>query len=210
VDGDVAAVPLVSRIHEGLVFSNRDTRTLLDKLSALLCSIAKLWQYEGQSMSKSESKGEAVLVADAYYGSRRFTNQLLAQYHQFVTRSKGNAVAYLPPPQPNSRRRGRPRIYGKKVRLEDLARELSAFVSAPSPVYGENNVTIQCRCIDLLWRPAGRLVRFVIVHHPTRGTTFLLSTDLTLEPLKIILFYASCWRASFRFVRVLLGSRPHG
>ena len=49
VGSDVAAVPLVSRIHEGLVFSKRDTRTLLDKLSALLCSIAKLWQYKGQS-----------------------------------------------------------------------------------------------------------------------------------------------------------------
>ena len=34
--GQVAAVPLVSRIHEGLVFSNRDTSTLLDKLVALL------------------------------------------------------------------------------------------------------------------------------------------------------------------------------
>jgi hypothetical protein len=113
VDGDVAAVPLVSRIHEGLVFSNRDTRTLLDKLSALLCSIANLWQYEGKSTSKSESKGEVVLVADAYYGSGRFINQLLAQHHQLVTRAKGNGVAYLPPPQPDSRRRGRPRIYGK-------------------------------------------------------------------------------------------------
>jgi len=28
--GHVAAVPLTSRIHEGLVFSNRDSRTLLD------------------------------------------------------------------------------------------------------------------------------------------------------------------------------------
>jgi DDE superfamily endonuclease len=197
VDGDVAAVPLVSRIHEGLVFSNRDTRTLLDKLSALLCSIAKLWQYEGQSKSKGE--GEAVLVADAYYGSGRFINQLLAQNHQLVTRAKGNAVAYLPPPQPDSRRRGRPRVYGKKVRLKDLARELSAFVSAPSPVYGENNVTIQYRCIDLLWRPAGHLVRFVIVHHPTRGTIFLLSTDLTLEPLEIILLYGYRFRIELGF-----------
>jgi hypothetical protein len=76
--GDVAAVPLVSRIHEGLVFSNRDTRTLLDKLSALFCSIAKLWQYEGK----------VVLVADAYYGSGRFIKQLLAQCHQLVTRAK--------------------------------------------------------------------------------------------------------------------------
>jgi hypothetical protein len=89
--GDVAAVPLVSRIHEGLVFSNRDTRTLLDKLSALLCSIAKLWQDEGQSTSKSESKrktksesegeGKVALVADAYYGSGRFIKQLLDKGH---------------------------------------------------------------------------------------------------------------------------------
>jgi hypothetical protein len=202
-DGDVAAVPLVSRIHEGLVFSNRDTRTLLDKLSALLCSTAKLWQYQGQSksQSKSESKGEdeVVLVADAYYGSGRFINQLLAQCHQLVTRAKGNAVAYLSPPQPDSRRRGRPRIYGKKVRLKDLARDLSSFVSALSPVYGENNVTIQYRCIDLLWRPARRLVRFVIVHHPTRGTIFLLSTDLTLEPLEIILLYGYRFRIELGF-----------
>ena len=33
--GQVAAVPLISRIHEGLVYSNRDARTLLDKLVAL-------------------------------------------------------------------------------------------------------------------------------------------------------------------------------
>jgi hypothetical protein len=31
----VFAVPLASRIHEGLVFSNRDTATLLDKMLSL-------------------------------------------------------------------------------------------------------------------------------------------------------------------------------
>src|ERR1700679_3028332 len=33
--GHVAAVPLPSRIHEGLIFSNRDSRTLLDKLAVI-------------------------------------------------------------------------------------------------------------------------------------------------------------------------------
>ena len=33
-------MPVTSRIHEGLVFSNRDTCTLLDKLVALLMRIA--------------------------------------------------------------------------------------------------------------------------------------------------------------------------
>jgi len=41
--GHVAAVPLTSRIHEGLVFSNRDARSLLDKLVALLLSLARSW-----------------------------------------------------------------------------------------------------------------------------------------------------------------------
>src|ERR1700726_4148050 len=52
--GQVAAVPLMSRIHEGLVFSNRDSRTLLDKLAVLMLSIANLL---GRKV---------LLVADAY------------------------------------------------------------------------------------------------------------------------------------------------
>jgi hypothetical protein len=35
--------------------------------------------------------------------------------------------------------------------------------SAPSPVYGESNITLSYRCLDLIWRPAARMVRFVIV-----------------------------------------------
>jgi len=34
----VFAVPLISRIHGGLVVSNRDTKTLLDKMIALIDS----------------------------------------------------------------------------------------------------------------------------------------------------------------------------
>ena len=55
--GQVAAVPLTSRIHEGLVFSNRDARTLLDKLVALLFSVSSTWDRQ------------VLLIADAYYAS---------------------------------------------------------------------------------------------------------------------------------------------
>jgi hypothetical protein len=159
--GHVAAVPLTSRIHEGLVFSNRDSRTLLDKLAVLLFTIANVLDRK------------VLLVADAHYASGIFISQLLANGHQLVTRAKSNAVAYLPAPA--QRRRGRPRIYGEKVRLKDLAQDDAAFTSAPSPVYGEHNVTLSYRCLDLIWRPAARIVRFVIVCHPHRGTIFLLS-----------------------------------
>jgi hypothetical protein len=185
--GHVAAVPLTSRIHEGLVFSNRDSRTLLDKLAVLLFSIANV-------LARS-----VLLVADAYYASGKFIHQLLANGHHLVTRAKSNAVAYLPVPTPEHRRRGRPRIYGEKVRLKQLAQDLAAFTSAPSPVYGENNVTLRYRCLDLVWRPAARLVRFVIVCHPHRGTIFLLSTDLTLAPLEILMLYAYRFKIELGF-----------
>jgi hypothetical protein len=183
----VAAVPLVSRIHEGLVFSNRDGSTLLDKLVALLLPLA------------GACKCQVLLVADAYYASAKVIKPLLAKGHHLVTRAKGNVVAYLPVNTPARRGKGRPKIYGDKVRLKDLAKEDHAFVSAPSPVYGENNVMVRYRVMDLMWRPVAHLVRFVIVHHPQRGTIFLMSTDLTLEPLQILQLYGYRFKIELGF-----------
>jgi hypothetical protein len=185
--GHVAAVPLTSRIHEGLVFSNRDSRSLLDKLAVLLLSITSVL---GRKIT---------LVADAYYASGKLIAQLLSNGHQLVTRAKSNAVAYLPLPTPEQRRRGRPRLYGEKVRLKQLAQDHAAFTSAPSPVYGESNLTLRYRCMDLIWRPAARIVRFVIVCHPHRGTIFLLSTDLTLAPLEILMLYGYRFKIELGF-----------
>ena len=56
--------------------------------------------------------------------------------------------------------------------------------SAPSPVYGERDVMVRFRVLDLLWKPVGRIVRFCIVHHPLRGTIFLLSTDTSLNAFR--------------------------
>ena len=185
--GNVAAVPLVSRIHEGLIWSNRDMRTLLDKLASLLFSLAGIVDRK------------LLLVADAYYASGKMITTLLGQGHQLVTRAKSNAVAYWPVQVPARRRRGRPRLYGEKVKLKDLARDEDQFLSAPSPVYGEQNVTLRYRAIDLVWRPAGRMVRFVMVRHPLRGTIFLLATDLTLEPMEIILLYGYRFKIELGF-----------
>ncbi len=67
--GQPFAVPLASRIHEGLVFSNRDQRTLLDKLVALFLEIVGV------------SQVSAILVADAYYASKKVILPLLVEGH---------------------------------------------------------------------------------------------------------------------------------
>jgi len=185
--GQVAAVPLTSRIHEGLVFSNRDSKTLLDKLVALLLSITLIWNKP------------VVLVADAYYASAKVITPLLNNGHHLLTRAKSNAVAYFPAPKVEKPAKGRPRIYGRKVRLKDMATDDSAFTSAPSPVYGERDVMVRFRVLDLLWKPVGRIVRFCIVHHPVRGTIFLLSTDTSLTALEILQLYGYRFKIELGF-----------
>jgi hypothetical protein len=169
------------------VFSNRDARTLLDKLVALLLSIARMWDRQ------------VLLVADAYYASAKVIVPLLDKQHHLVTRAKSNVVAFLPVPRVAIRGKGRPRTYGEKVRLKDLAKDAGAFTCAPSPVYGENDVVVRYRTLDLMWRPVARIVRFVIVHHPSRGTIFLLSTDLSLEPLQILQLYGYRFKIELGF-----------
>lgn len=176
--GRAVAVPLACRIHEGIVFSNRCRRTLLDKLVALLWDL-----------------GLAVgfyLVADPYYASRKVARPLLDRGHHLVSRLRSNATAYEPVPPQRARRRGRPKRYGRKIKLAELFGQPQAFRTAPSPVYGERGITLRYQGRDLLWRPLGQLVRLVVVDHPSRGRLILLCTDLTLDPLTIIQLYG--WR----------------
>lgn len=189
--GGLFCVPLVSRIHEGLVWSNRDQRTLLDKLVALFLPVAKL------------VVRKAILVADAYYASQKVVRPLLTAGHHLVTRVRSNSVAFRPAPKPKTRKRGRPRIYGKKLRLRNLWKRSQDFSTAPSPVYGETNLQIRYLSRDLLWRPLGHMVRFVLVDHPTRGRIILMTTLLSLEPLKVIEIYGYRFKIEVSFKQAL-------
>lgn len=190
----VFAVPLAVRIHEGLVWSNRDRRTLLDKMLTLLGIVAIHVPF--------------YFVADAFYATRKIARGLLKQNNHLVTRVKSNAVAYTAYRQRGPRKRGRPRLYGRKLRLRSLFNEPKSFQSAPSPVYGEQNVTIQYRVRDLLWRPAGQLVRFVAVIHPTRGSCLLMCTDLSLSAIEIVRLYGLRFKIEHSFKQAvrLIGS----
>jgi len=181
----VFAVPLAIRIHEGLVWSNRDKRTLLDKMLSLLTIV--------------DIRQPFYFVADAYYANQKMVNGLLDQGNHLVTRAKSNAVAYTPHQQSGSRKPGRPKIYGKKVTLRSLFSDRSTMERAPSPVYGDRNVSLKYRACDLLWRPVGRLVRFVVVVHPVRGRCLLMCTDTSLSAIEIIRLYGLRFKIEYGF-----------
>jgi len=180
----VFAVPLAARIHEGIVETNRDKRTLMDKMINLLGILHIEEPY--------------YFVADRYYQCQKIVKGLLAKGNHLVVRVKLNAVAWKPY-KGEYRGRGRPRIYGEKIKLRCLFSQNLVTEEAPSPVYGEKQVIIRYAVHDLLWRPVGVIVRFVIVIHPSRGRSILMSTDTSLDAIEIIRLYGLRFKIEFAF-----------
>ena len=181
----VFAVPLTARIHEGVVFSNRCKKTLLDKMVDLLMSL--------------ELEESYYFVADAYYANQKIIKGMLEENHHLVSRVRSNAVAYEVYVEVSEKKVGRPKKYGHKIKLKDLMKEGTAMTYDKSPVYGDENVSIQYCVHDLISRSAGMLVRFVIVKHPTRGSCILMSTDTSLSALDIIEIYGLRFKIEHAF-----------
>jgi hypothetical protein len=112
------AVPILSRICEGIVWHSGPKKSLLDKLAGMFLGGLRSCPLH------------AVLVADAYYASRKIILPLLEKGHHLISRVKMNAVAFAPAPKLLTRRRGRPRIYGKKIRLRNLFKIEVSFKQA--------------------------------------------------------------------------------
>jgi hypothetical protein len=185
----VFAVPLASRIHEGLVFSNRDTGTLLDKMMLLVDSLGLPHFY---------------FIADAYYSARKVMTALLGKGNHLVSQVRITAVSYVPAAATTERRKkGRPKKYADKIRLKSLFDYPDSMVTAESPVYGEKGVQIRYRCADLLIKRLGILVRFLAVIHPVRGRCILMCTDLSLPALEVIRLYGLRFKIEVSFKQAI-------
>lgn len=182
------AVPLACAIHEGTITSNRDTKTLHDKLMFLLEELQISVPY--------------YFVADAFYANRKIICSLVKKGQHLISRVRSNAVAYVPCATKKIGR-GRPKLYGKKISLVSVFDWVTEFTTIKSPFNGDENTTLKIFSMDLLWKPVGRILRFVWVIHPTKGRWILCATDLTLLPAQIVELYGLRFRIELAFKQAI-------
>jgi hypothetical protein len=138
----------------------------------------------------------ACLVLDAYFSVgpvfQAAARELCAGENlvHILTRAKKNVVAYLPAPSPKKRQRGRPRKYGKKLKLMklfDSTAKAYPFQTARLRVYHQQE-RVRYLALNLLWKPTKGMLRFILVES-SRGRMILISSDLTIAPRTAIELY---------------------
>lgn len=198
------ATPLWASIHEGtasLAESAPLPKTIL---------IVQMAQRVARTMGNA-----AYLVLDAYFSvgpvfstaAREKTDDQQPLVH-ILTRAKKNVVAYRPAPPALKKKRGRKRLYGKKLklmRLFDAKNKTFAFQQASACIYHRREI-IRFLVLDLLWKPTRGLIRFILVES-SRGRMIIMSSDLHIAPVAAVEIF--CHRVSietmFNALKNLLG-----
>ena len=156
----------------------------------------------------SRLREKLFLVLDAFFSVGPVFRAAAASngWLHILTRAKKNVVAYRPPPPPRPHRRGRRRVYGQKLKLMNLFDSKPRdFLTAKAPVYQQEE-TIRYLVLDLIWKPAQGLVRFILIES-SRGRLVLMSSDLTLGALQALSLYTARVRIEslFASLKNLLG-----
>jgi hypothetical protein len=211
----LACIPLMSEIQDGIhqienlskqIAATKETEAPKDSIVArMVKQAAKIVLHIGKP---------SFLVLDAYFSTKvafetadKTIDSQGKALLTLIVRAKSNFVAFTQPPEVTVKRRGRPRKYGEQVCFKNVFETWSdRFQNAEVVLYGKKEV-IKYLCLDLLWKPLGRIVRFVLVKH---GSTpfILMCSDLNVPALQIVELYSYRFKVevTFKSLKQTLGS----
>jgi len=115
-------------------------------------------------------------------------------------------VAYFEADKIQEKKPGRTPKYGKKVILTELFDHIHLFSKMPCMIYGKlENVSILS--IDLLWKPTGKIIRFVLAIS-SHGPIVLMCSDLSQNPILALELYCMRTRIEtmFDMLKNLIGA----
>ena len=209
-------VPLNIDLHDGIdeinALKDNATEQTSPKTTKETC-IVKMIKMAGSYVNATSEK--IIFLLDAYFPSAASFNEaeLINQKNSsklitLIMRAKSNTVAFEKAlPKTGKKGVGRPRIYGEKIVFKTIFKNaLETFTTINMNIYGKKE-TVQFRCMDLLWKPIRREVRFVLVKTGDK-MMILMCSDLTLDAQKIILAYSYRFKieVSFKMLKHVVGS----
>jgi hypothetical protein len=109
------------------------------------------------------------VVADGAYAKKEFLKPAKALGMTVVSRLRCDAALWSLPPEipPGQKGPGRPRVYGtERVSLAKRAGQRRGWTTEAFTLYGER-VTKRYKTFLATWRPAGGVIRVVLVDEPT-------------------------------------------
>jgi hypothetical protein len=156
------------------------------------------------------SWGQALwVVADGAYAKKEFLKPAIALGMTVVSRLRCDAaLRSLPLEIPEGRRgRGRPRIYGiDRISLAKRGGQRRGWTTGEFTLYGES-VSKRYKTFLATWRPAGGVIRVVLVDEPTGWRAFFC-TDPSASVAVILTTVANRFslEITFRDVKEVVGA----
>ena len=216
----------------GMLVANRDKAFCVPVMAELHEGAEALRQLQGKDTNKEGSakitvvtlmanlakdivgklKGPCVAVLDAYFAvgpAFAIAKNLLGSKGErllhIITRAKSNIVAREEKPEAYGGR-GRPRQYGKRIKLNELfTTRADDFSTVTVNTYGETK-RLEILCLDLVWQAIREKLRFVLIKDDT-STFILICSDLSMSPEEIVELYAYRFKieVTFKMVKHIIG-----
>jgi hypothetical protein len=147
------------------------------------------------------------VVADGAYAKANFLKPAISMGMTVVSRLRKDAALRTVPGPPTPGRRGRPRIYGQdKIDLAKRAGQRRGWYSDEFDLYGKR-VTKRYKTFLATWRPAGGVIRVVLVDEPTGWRAFFC-TDPSASVADILTSVANRFslEITFRDCKEIVGA----
>lgn len=131
-----------------------------------------------------------LLIFDRGFNNRKYFKRLLAKGHHLLCRARSNMVFYYLPTQAQQKKRGRKRLYGKRVDFRRWRYE-TLFIPALGQSVEVASRLVRSKCCP---QPIRLVVRRT---KPKKGKPYryflVYTTDLTLSVERIITLYKRRW-----------------
>jgi hypothetical protein len=125
------------------------------------------------------------IVTDGGYTRASFLKPVIKTGIVVVSRLRKDAVLYGEVKKTKKRKRGRPRKYGKRIKLDNVFKKPEGWFKTEVFIYGNKQLK-DVKVFKALYKPAGCLVQVVIVRESRDCLRAFLCTDLAASAAEIL------------------------